>query len=43
MGTELLEFYHEKIKKTWKLAFYSAFLLGRAVHIYKYTSLLPNH
>ena len=43
MGTEILEFYHEKIKKTWKLAFYSAFLLGLLVHIYRFTNLLPNH
>ncbi len=43
MGTELLNFYHDKIKKTWKLAFYSAFLLGLLVHIYKFTNLLPNH
>lgn len=43
MGTELLNFYRDRIKKTWKLAFYSAFLLGLLVHIYKFTNLLPNH
>lgn len=43
MGTELLQFYKEKVKSTWKLAFCSAFLLGLLVHIYKFTNLLPNH
>ena len=42
MGTGLLIFYHEKIKKNWKIAFWSAFLLGLLVHIYKFTNLLPN-
>ena len=43
MGTELLTFYREKIKNTWKIAFYSAFFIGLLVHIYKFTNLLPNH
>lgn len=43
MGTELIQFYHEKLKKNWKIAFYSAFLLGLLIHIYKFTNLLPNH
>lgn len=42
MGSEILQFYNEKIKKTWKLAFFSAFFLGLLVHIYKFTNLLPN-
>lgn len=42
MGTEILSFYHEKIKKTWKIAFFSAFFMGLLVHIYKFTNLLPN-
>lgn len=43
MGTDILEFYQNKIKKSWKLAFYSAFLIGLLVHIYRFTNLLPNH
>lgn len=42
MGTEILNFYHEKLKKSWKTAFFSAFLLGLLIHIYKFTNLLPN-
>lgn len=42
MGAELLTFYQEKIKNTWKLAFFSAFVLGLLIHIYKFTNLLPN-
>lgn len=43
MGSELLRFYQEKIRKNWKTAFFSAFFLGLLVHIYKFTNLLPNH
>ena len=42
MGSELISFYQNKIKKTWKLAFFSAFVLGLLVHLYKFTNLLPN-
>lgn len=42
MGSGILAFYNEKIRKTWKLAFFSAFFLGLLVHIYKFTNLLPN-
>lgn len=42
MGTEILRFYDEKIKKRWKLAFISAFVIGLLVHIYKFTNMLPN-
>ena len=42
MGSEILTFYHEKVKKSWKTAFYSAFFLGLLIHIYKFTNLLPN-
>jgi len=43
MGENLIVFYREKIKSTWKLAFWSAFVLGLMVHLYKLTNLLPNH
>lgn len=42
MGMNILTFYHEKLKKNWKLAFSSAFLIGLLVHVYKFTNLLPN-
>lgn len=42
MGIELLNFYHNKIRKTWKLAFFSAFIIGFLVHIFKFTNMLPN-
>lgn len=42
MGTGLLKFCHERIKKTWKLAFLSAVFIGLLVHIYKFTNVLPN-
>jgi len=43
MGAELLTFYNEKLKKSWKTAFWSAFVIGLLVHLYKFTNLLPNH
>lgn len=43
MGDNLVVFYREKLKPTWKLAFWSAFVLGLLVHMYKITNMLPNH
>lgn len=42
MGNALLTVYREKVKKEWKIAFFSGFWLGLLVHIYKFTNLLPN-
>ncbi len=42
MGSEILTFYQNNIKKNWKIAFASAFIMGLLVHIYKFTNLLPN-
>lgn len=42
MGTNLVEFYRSKIKHKWKIGFYSTFILGMIVHIYKFTNTLPN-
>ncbi len=42
MGTEILSFYQNRIKKTWKLAFFSAFFLGLLVHAYKFCNVLLN-
>lgn len=43
MGSELLKIYREKVKNTWKTAFFSAFFIGLLVHLYRFTNLLPNH
>lgn len=43
MGTELLSLYRKQIKKTWKIAFFSAFILFLLIHLYKITNYLPNH
>lgn len=43
MGTEILNFYCNKVKKTWKTAFYSTFIIGFLVHMYKFTNTLLNH
>ena len=42
MGSEILTFYRKNVKKSWKTAFVSAFMIGLLVHIYKFTNLLPN-
>lgn len=43
MGEGLTAFYRDKIKKNWKIAFYSTFIIGMLTHIYKFTNTLPNH
>ena len=43
MGEDLIQFYKEKIKKEWKIAFLAAFLGCLLVHIFKFTNTLPNH
>lgn len=43
MGETLLELYRTKLKKSWKTAFYAAFLACLLVHLYKFTNTLPNH
>lgn len=43
MGTSLISFYKEKIKQTWKTAFWSTFVFCLLIHIYKFTNTLPNH
>ena len=34
--------YFEKIKDTWKLAFFATFISGLIIHIFKFTNTLPN-
>ena len=42
MGLRLTAFYREKVKSEWKLAFFSAFIAGLLVHLFKFTNVLPN-
>lgn len=43
MGEGFVEFYQTRIKKSWKLAFVSAFVVGLLVHMYKFTNTLLGH
>ena len=42
MGMKLIMLYN-RIRKEWKLAFFSALIIGMLAHIYKFTNTLPNH
>ncbi len=43
MGEGFVEFYQTRIKKSWKLAFVSVFVIGLLVHMYKFTNTLLGH
>lgn len=43
MGEDMLDFYRQKIKHSWKTAFFSAVIIGLLTHIYKFTNTLPNN
>lgn len=43
MGTGLIELYRRRVKRSWKIAFISAFFIGMLVHMYKFTNTLLNH
>ena len=43
MGTQLINYYRNHIKSTWKTAFFSAVTVFLLVHLYKITNTLPNH
>lgn len=43
MGTDLLVFYKDKVKKEWKIAFWAAFAACLLIHIYKFTNPILNH
>lgn len=43
MGEGILRFYQIKLKKEYKIAFTSAFLLTLLIHLYKFVNTLPNH
>ena len=41
MGDELLSFYHKSVKRSWKIAFLSAVIVGFLVHTYKFANNFP--
>ena len=43
MGEKLLQHYQTKIKKEYKVAFFSTFFLALLIHLYKFVNTLPNH
>lgn len=43
MGKGLLDFFKNKIKKEYKIAFFITFAITLLIHIYKFTNTLPNH
>ena len=43
MGEEILRLYRERLKPSWKRAFFSALVVGLIAHLYKFTNTLPNH
>ena len=42
MGKNIVAYYKGKIKKEWKIAFFSTLAIGILIHIYKFTNTLPN-
>jgi len=40
MGAGLLAFYRDRVKRPWRTAFASAFLIGLLAHLYKFTNTL---
>ena len=43
MGERIIRLYQNRVKKEWKIAFISAFIIGLLVHFYKFTNYFPNH
>lgn len=43
MGEGLLQYYKTKLKKEYKIAFFSTFLITLLIHLYKFTNVLHNH
>lgn len=41
MGDCFVKWYREKVKSTWKLAFFSAFIMGLLIHIFKFNNITP--
>lgn len=43
MGEAIIQFYKQKVKKEWKLAFFITFAVALLTHLYKLTNTLLNH
>lgn len=43
MGEGLLQYYQTKLKKEYKTAFFSTFIITLLIHLYKFANTLPNH
>lgn len=43
MGEGFLRFYRERVRESWKIAFFSALVVGLIAHLFKFTNYLPNH
>ena len=43
MGETVVAFYRNRVKKSWKTAFFAALVFGLIAHAYKFTNTLPNH
>ena len=43
MGEKILQFYQTKLRKEYKTAFVSTFIITMLIHLYKFTNTLPNH
>ena len=43
MGEGFLRFYRERVRESWKIAFFSALAVGLIAHLFKFTNNLPNH
>ena len=43
MGEPLVNFYRNRVKKNWKITFFSVLVFGLIAHTYKFTNTLPNH
>ena len=43
MGEGIIELYQRKIKREYKFAFISSFVIALLIHFYKFVNTLPNH
>lgn len=43
MGEVFARFYKQRLKKEWKMAFFSTFTIALLIHMYKFANTLPNH
>lgn len=43
MGERFLLFYKNKLRKEYKIAFFSTFIIALLIHLYKFANTLPNH